>query len=715
MSTATTPLIDSAEVERVLSIFLPAGQVTELRLLDAEVNGDRWAGTYTGYFDNAHDVLTALDTVRSAKGIYFVPNVVNPALIARASNRIRRGGDSTKDHDIIRRRLLLIDCDPVKPDGISATDAEHKAALQRVQAIRDELHFSFGWPDPVVADSGNGGHLLYRIDEPVEDNGLIAKCLKALASKFTDDVVTVDTGVFNPARIWKLYGTRAGKGDSISDRPHRMSRILSVPDGIHVVSHEQLESLASEAPAESPKYETNGHASNGMPFDIDAFISRHNFDVHGAESYQGGRKWTFKRSPMCDHDDDGPFLIQWASGALVAGCHHESCNWDWRALREKFDPKHERQKSSSHNPFRHDDEPRKEITYQRITSAELDSGDYSIEFAIEGALVLGQPLEIGGPMKVLKTSILIDAAVSLASGGCFLGRLKVNREYRTLVMSGESGLGAIQETARRVSKSRGKELKDLTNLIWSPDLPKFASMDHLDALEQLLRDNGTEVLFIDPAYLAMPSADAGNLMAQGELLRNVGEVCQRMGVTLVLCHHTKRNTGQDAYEPLELQHLAWAGHAEFARQWWLVNRREKYQPGTGDHRLWLSIGGSAGHSSLWAVDVHEGTLADPDGRRWDVSMTDAAGARDAAKERQQQAKEQTTAERLEADRKAICNALAALPDQTETKTNIRTAAGMNPPRFDPAFGSLIRDKMLVAIKVKKGNGRDYDAYTFPRE
>jgi hypothetical protein len=32
--------------------------------------------------------------------------------------------------------------------------------------------------------------------------------------------------VFNPARIWKLYGTWARKGDDTKSRPHRLSRIF---------------------------------------------------------------------------------------------------------------------------------------------------------------------------------------------------------------------------------------------------------------------------------------------------------------------------------------------------------------------------------------------------------------------------------------------------------------------------------------------------------
>jgi hypothetical protein len=337
MPTTAETLVDAAEVRRALALLLPAGQVTELRILGAVTTTDRWPHTASGYFDDASKLSEALNSVRAAKSCYIIPNVVNPTLLARAANRIRKAdkGGTTSDNDIVGRYWLLVDCDPVRASGISATDDEHKAALGRCEMIRSELHHNCGWPEPIIADSGNGGHLLYRIDEAVADHGLIERCLKSLAAKFSDDVVKVDTTVHNPARIWKLYGTRACKGDSTADRPHRMSRILSAPDTLHVVSREQLEELASDAPAD---HESNGQAS----FGIDDFIVRHHLDLAGPDNYQGGRRWTFNHSPMCDHHGDGPYLIQFESGALSAGCHHQSCTWSWHDLRAKFEPKQSR-------------------------------------------------------------------------------------------------------------------------------------------------------------------------------------------------------------------------------------------------------------------------------------------------------------------------------------------------------------------------------------
>jgi len=133
-------------------------------------------------------------------------------------------GDGTGDRNILRRRWLPIDCDPERPTGISATAAEREHALERARQIARFLREK-GWQLPLVGDSGNGAHLLYRVDLPADDGGLVKSCLEALALRFGGDGVKVDTSNSNPARIWKLYGTVARKGDSTPDRPHRLASL----------------------------------------------------------------------------------------------------------------------------------------------------------------------------------------------------------------------------------------------------------------------------------------------------------------------------------------------------------------------------------------------------------------------------------------------------------------------------------------------------------
>ena len=334
-------LFDAELVRQAVSTIRTADQVIEVRLLDAVIGSGGWPATWSGYYNDPDKVVDSLGTVRSATGIYLTINPVNPALLARANNRLRKApkGESTNDTDILRRRWLLVDTDAQRPSGISASEQEHQAALQCAQEV--QAYFtSLGWPEPIVADSGNGGHLMYRIDLPTDDGGLVQRVLAALAEKFDDDCVKIDTKVFNPARIWKLYGTRACKGDDVPDRPHRMSRILSVPESLTAVTQSQLEHVAAtlppNLPANAPK------PSNGTPFDLETFISQHGLDVEGPQAWSGrqgtGERWTFRTSPLCDHNDGAAFLLRHASGAITAQCHHNSCSWDWAQLRNRYEP-----------------------------------------------------------------------------------------------------------------------------------------------------------------------------------------------------------------------------------------------------------------------------------------------------------------------------------------------------------------------------------------
>lgn len=217
------------DARRFFAFIARPGDVFELRGL-VKTNGQMHVTS--GFFDDI-DALAKAAIDRSGKddGCYVTINPVKPELLFRApKNRVRRagGGETTSDKDVAWRRHLLVDVDPVRPAGISSSDAEHQAAIDQAKRIRDRLAAE-GWPSPLLADSGNGAHLLYPIDMPVDDGGLVAQMLAALHRTFSTSVLKVDEKVFNPARISKVYGTLTRKGVDAPERPHRLARILEVP------------------------------------------------------------------------------------------------------------------------------------------------------------------------------------------------------------------------------------------------------------------------------------------------------------------------------------------------------------------------------------------------------------------------------------------------------------------------------------------------------
>lgn len=322
-----------------------------------------------------------------------------------------------------------------------------------------------------------------------------------------------------------------------------------------------------------------------------------------------------------------------------------------------------------------------------LTCKQLDTERYNIRYHISGALAAVQNHIIGGRQKTLKTTIAVDAAISLASGLPFLGSLPVTQACRVVMFSAESSLSVLQETARRICKSKEVCLPDIDGLFWSEWLPRLDSAKHLEALKQTVQETQAEVLFLDPCYLMMPGADAGNVFAQGERLRGISEICQEHGVCPVLLHHLrKRGKGDHSYDPPELDELSWSGFAEYARQWWLIGRREAYEVGSGSHRLWLSVGGSAGHNALLALDIEEGRAGEP--RRWEVSVSRPDEARAAKKEN--------------TVRQRIYDAAREFP-AGETKTGILTVAKVKSDAAVRAiFDAMVNEGLLVRCSVKKG-------------
>ena len=137
-----------------------------------------------------------------------------------------------------------------------------------------------------------------------------------------------------------------------------------------------------------------------------------------------------------------------------------------------------------------------------LSSAELEAMNARHRWLIKHVLVRDLPVLLGGPKKSLKTSIMLDAALSLGSGRPFLGKFEVPERVRVAVLSGESGQITIRETALRVAQFKGVKLS-ACELLWGFDPPRLGVDEDLLAPSAGLRDNGVGVVFIDPAYLCI--------------------------------------------------------------------------------------------------------------------------------------------------------------------------------------------------------------------
>lgn len=316
-------------IRATFDIFKPYG-VIEVRSMDVY--------TFSGYFKDREKLVAEL-MKRNDKTWYFVMNDINDACYSREqSERIlsKKGLKTTGDKEIDQIKWILIDADPKRPSGVSSTDAEKEKAKKTIKRVYKYLRGE-GFSDPVVCDSGNGYHLLYSVDMDVDDAKCTEKFLKALDVLFSDNDVEIDTSVFNPSRITKVYGTIARKGANTPERPHRASGFVYIPEEINKNSIHLLKKVISVLPEKpKPVYRNNSIEA----FDIDDFIAKHGIRVKYETKSGDVRKLVLEECPF-DHNHKAPdsAIFVMNSGAIAFKCFHNSCSDKrWRDVRQLFDP-----------------------------------------------------------------------------------------------------------------------------------------------------------------------------------------------------------------------------------------------------------------------------------------------------------------------------------------------------------------------------------------
>ena len=322
---------DFADAYEYLRMLWLPGEVREVRI----PKYNEWGQTAAGWFDDPDEMAQSAKSWDGRANVYVTLNPVDPALLARANRRIAlKASATTADGDIVQRRWLPIDIDPLRPSGISSTEAELEAAREVFEALTAFLRAE-GWVAPVMSMSGNGYNALYPIDltnDPAATE-LVRGVLKSLASRFDTASAHVDITVSNAARIIGLVGLMKVKGDETEDRPHRRSALEAVPSTLGTVTAEQLAAVADllrteePSPAAQPSEHRRGRTLVAMLEGAGIEFRLQSADAAGITWYH------LKQCPF--HDDGRPFECgvgqKLPDGPFAGHCFHpEGADKGWQ-------------------------------------------------------------------------------------------------------------------------------------------------------------------------------------------------------------------------------------------------------------------------------------------------------------------------------------------------------------------------------------------------
>lgn len=315
--------------------FKSGEELVEVRIVD-----NAYKRTYSGYFT---DVNTLLNEIRKYDNcnIYFTLNAINPACYDREQHDriVTKPKSNTSDNDIVGRDWILIDIDTKKPSDTNSTDEEKEMAKEVVNNVfkflRDE-----GFEKPVVCDSGNGFHLLYKIamKNSNENTTICKEFLQVLDMLFSNPNVEIDCTTHNASRVCKLYGTFSRKGSNTKKRPQRESKILRIPDEIKITPNEYFAKVAAMLP--KPEQPSKSNYYSNEKFDLEAFLNKHHIAVRNIVRTSSFTKYILEECPFnSSHRAPDSAIFEMSNGGLGFKCLHSSCSqYTWKDFRLKFEP-----------------------------------------------------------------------------------------------------------------------------------------------------------------------------------------------------------------------------------------------------------------------------------------------------------------------------------------------------------------------------------------
>lgn len=335
-------MIDKIELKKTWDLFVGENGFTEVRILGKF--------QYSGYFKSFENLCSQLEpyTNMDDEQIYFVMNRISSDCYARpqCEKFVKSPKATTKDDEILQRKFLLCDFDPVRLPNISSSPEQFELAHKKAQDVYRYLRDK-GFGDCVIAISGSGWHILIPVNIPCneETDKIVKDFYTYMGSVFSDNKVEFDEKVYNRSRITKLYSTYAKKGANLPTNPWRQSKIVYIPKVLVPTPIEKIKELADLAPKEEPQVLPNRQRTlynNNAPFVLPTWLNEHAIE-YKVEKQGSSTKYVLRHCPWENtHSSIKEYdcaLFVDTNGKITFSCFHSHCkNKTWRDFRLFYEP-----------------------------------------------------------------------------------------------------------------------------------------------------------------------------------------------------------------------------------------------------------------------------------------------------------------------------------------------------------------------------------------
>lgn len=332
-------MVDKEQLQLWWNTFVGEGNFTEVRILGRF--------SYSGYFRNFENLISQIEPYINMddEQIYFVLNSIDKDCYARpqCERFVKYPKVTTTDSDIIRRKFLLLDFDPIRKSQTNSSDAQFELAHKKAQDVYRFLIKEKGFTDSIICISGNGWHIIVPVDLPCDEetNKVIKDFYTYMGSIFTDENIEFDEKVYTNARLTKLYSTWAKKGANVPSNPWRQSKIVYIPKELKPTPIEKIKELADLLPKEEPK-PTQKVKSFNERFDLEQWLNTYGIEYRKKQD-GSSTKYEIKTCPWhTTHSVDNPYssaIYQDADGKVTYTCAHSHCSdKQWKDFRLYYQP-----------------------------------------------------------------------------------------------------------------------------------------------------------------------------------------------------------------------------------------------------------------------------------------------------------------------------------------------------------------------------------------